>query len=208
MLLIILLSSNSVNPTFMHCINNLCVFINAFLLSSSNNRVKIINSRRILYDSQTDLKFPLEYFQNNENIEIFDSSIENDLGYSLIDIPESILIYDLTVNNGNSGSYLRFLKSMFVAQSHKIKIHAFSYSKNSFIKMCCNGTDGIFLKEASLVELFMLLGNIPIQKDSYEILCCCNKTVRIGLICPICLSVFCKFKPVCSKCKTKFNFIK
>lgn len=98
---------------------------------------------------------------------------------------------------------------MFVAQSKHIPIHGFTLHENTFIKMCCEGSGGFLLESYSLSELLKLFGNPIKKKDSYQFKCtCCDRFVTVGLVCPISLTVSCKFIPVCKKCKTKISLIK
>lgn len=194
-------------------LNNLKVFINAFLLSNPTNSVKIINSKTVIFDSKINMNFStvLDYLKLQKNHETLRIT-PGDLGFALMDDPSAILIFDVSniKNNENSSEdYLNYLKSMFIAQRKHILIHAVSLHGNEFIKMCCEATNGLFFENYALSDLFQILGTPVKRKDSYQIKCaCCNRFVTLGLVCPVCLSIFCKFLPVCKKCKTKFNFIK
>lgn len=217
-------------------LNNLQVFINAVLLSNPDSIVRIVNSRKIIFDSQIHRSFTrvFEFVNEMQSIGILNSNISGltnnlnnninsinslnnckitpkDLGFTLMELPTAILIFEMSKcdSNPNNNNYLEYLKCMFVAQNREIPIYAFSLHKNSFIKMCCEGSGGWLLEDYSLRELFGILGNPVKRKMTYLMRCsCCDKAVTVGLVCPVCLSIFCRFMPVCKKCKTKFNFIK
>lgn len=186
-------------------LNNLQVFVNAFIKSKYANKLKIINNKTVIYDSSVDYNFDniLKHLEINKEQKI----TPKDLGYALIDNPDEILMFEMS--NEESGEYLEYLKCMFVAQSRNIKINGFSHRNNMLIKMLAEGTGGKYLENCGLRNLLGLLGFPNKKSESYEISCnCCNKHINIGMVCPICLAVYCKFIPVCKRCKTKFSFIK
>lgn len=209
-------------------LNNLQIFINAFVASDIGNRVKAINSRTVIFDSavHSDVSPIFEYL-NRRTVELEggknnqhsgdaseasgDSVYESlcitpqDVGYALMDEPDCIFLFNMS--NENPRDYLNFLKCMFTAQSRKVPIHGFSPRGGSCIKMCCEGSGGRFLTSCSLRDLLGLFGNPGPRKESYEAQCtCCHKSISLGLVCPICLSVYCKFLPVCKICRSKFSF--
>ena len=189
-------------------LNNIRVFVNAFILSDINNIVRIINRKMVIFDSQIHKSFAsvFEYLSTQNDFEKLKIT-PKDLGFALMDSPNTILIFEMSCKI-DDGHYLEYVKCMFAAQSRKIPIHGFSQYKNTLVRMCCEGSGGVFFESCLLSEIFQLLGNIAKKKSSYQIKCaCCDKSVTLGLVCPVCLSVFCKFVPVCKKCKTKFSFV-
>lgn len=180
-------------------LNNIRVFINAFLISSPSNVVRIVNSSSVIYDSDISFEF-------SPIISLPHSKISPaDLGFALMDSPDAVLLFDFSPINPSH--YLSFLKAMFVAQNRQIPIHVFSRTRNTLLQMCSESSGGIFLNDCSLSELFRILGTPPQIKPGHPIRCsCCNNSVTLGYVCPVCLSVFCKFLPICKRCKTKFSF--
>lgn len=196
-------------------LNNLQVLMNAFRVSNVGNRVKVVNSRTVIFDSSvhTGVSSILEHLdrRTEEIANGKDGGYERlritpqDVGYVLMDRPDCIFLFSMS--NEDPGDYLGFLKCMFAAQSMKVVIHGFSPRGGPCIRMCCEGSGGRFLTSCSLRDLLGLLGNPIPKKESYETQCtCCHKSISLGLVCPICLCVYCKFLPVCKTCKTKFNF--
>ncbi|KAM0679961.1 General transcription factor IIH subunit 3 [Glugoides intestinalis] len=186
-------------------INNLQVFINAFLLCSIDNIVRIVNSKVVIFDSQKDFDLSPVFLYASQS----DSSriTPGDLGFALMDLPSAVLIFEMS--EGNPDDHLEYIKCMSVAQMHQIPIYGVSNSNNMLVRMCCDGSGGKYLESYKLSELLQLLGSTGKGKSAYRITCfCCKNIVKVGLVCPICLSIFCKFTPVCKKCKTKFSFIK
>lgn len=196
-------------------LNNLQVFINAFVASDAKNRVRVVNSRAVVFDSAVhmDVSPILEHLDRKTAESDGGSPYERlritpqDIGYSLMDKPDCILLFCMSTED--PGDYLNFMKCMFTAQSRKILIHGFSARGGSCIKMCCEGSGGRFLASCALRDLLGLLGSQTPGKESYEARCtCCHKSISLGLVCPICLSVYCRFLPVCRICKSKFSFTK
>jgi len=201
-------------------LNNLQVFVNAFIASDVQNQVKIINSKSVILDSSIHEDFSpvFEYLnkfaemhkiEDDRNMEIYHSLriTPQDLGYALIDGPDAVLIFNMT--NELASEYLNYLKCMFAAQSKNVILYGFSPKDDSYIKMCCLGTKGTYFTDFSLKNLLSLVSLCKITKDSHETRCiCCQKAVSLGLVCPICLAVYCKFIPVCKVCKMKFSFNK
>ncbi|ELA42581.1 uncharacterized protein VICG_00333 [Vittaforma corneae ATCC 50505] len=193
-------------------LNNLQVFVNACILSDQSNTVKIINSKTVIFNSEVhkDFSSVFEYLNSKDDFERLKVT-PKDLGFALMDFPTTVLIFEMTDESNEkikNSQYLEYLKCMFVAQHRKIPIHGFSLHRNILVRMCCEGSGGIFLESCSFSDMFQLLGNRTKKKDAYQIKCaCCNNFVTLGLVCPVCLLVYCKFMPVCKKCKTKFTFI-
>lgn len=180
-------------------LNNIRVFINGLTLSNPNSSIKIINSKKIIFDSCKDKNLV-------DCLTPFSSRVTPaDLGISLMEKPDCVLI--ISMSKESPDDYLNYLKCMFVAQSHNIVIHGYSKHRESFIKMCCADTKGQYLESLSLRSLFGLLG-LPVDSPStYSTRCmCCHNDVSIGMVCPICLAIYCKFVPICKNCKIRFSF--
>ncbi|KAG5859172.1 transcription factor IIH [Encephalitozoon hellem] len=188
--------------------NDVVVFLNAYLKSSRNNRIVVVGGKSILFDSS-----------ENDISEIYGITkfkygyCVSDLGYALClhrDEPTQIVIF--TLGREQKDEYLRYLKCMFAAQRLGVRISAFSLFENKTILQCCASTGGDYStsEDKCLRFLLSLLGTGGNQKPlGFPAACYChNRQVILGLVCPICLSVFCKFIPVCRKCKSKFSFVK
>ena len=183
-------------------LNNLQVFINALLLSTPSAVVRVVNSRTVVFDSQLHPSFSTVLTHPSR------CGVDpGDLGYALIAMPTAVVVFEMS--RPRSTDYLGYLKCMSYAHTRGIPVHAFSLHKSMLLKMCSEGTGGMFLESPSLSSLFQLLGNFTNTRGAYSMSClCCSKSVSVGFVCPVCLSVFCKFIPVCKKCKTKFSFVK
>lgn len=185
--------------------NNLQVYVSAVRYSSADSTVRIVNSQKIVYDSDADgdLSCVAAFAEENRNEDL--SVTPSDLGVALVHRPSTVLIYSLGAERPSH--YLKYIKCMFTAQKYSIRIDAFCLRECMSVKMCCRGTGGVYLEEGSSRELLGLLGIVFPEKEVFVTQCqCCSKRIDVGLVCPICLAVYCRFFPVCRRCKTKFTF--
>ncbi len=181
------------------------VFINAVIHSSHENILKIVNNMNIIYDSEKNdnIETILEYQKRNINEDLRINV--RDLGYCIMQKPNNILIWTFDIEDENE--YMLYAKCLFSAQKHNCIINGYSFYKNQCIRMCCVGSGGIYFNECNYKNIFKLLGNIQKRNEVFMTTCfCCKKHVKVGFVCPICLSIYCKFLPVCKICKTKFSF--
>ncbi|KAM0672173.1 RNA polymerase II transcription [Ordospora colligata] len=184
------------------------IFLNAYQKSSRENRIIVVSSRRVIFDT---LKDDISDIYSITTLGTRYSV--NDLGYALcLHRSKESQIVIFTLREEHKDEYLRYIKCMFAAQRFRVKINAFSLVENKTILQCCASTGGeYFSNEAQcLRSLLSLLGTKKsLQPLEFTATCYCHgKQILLGLVCPICLSVFCKFIPVCKKCKSKFSFIK
>ena len=197
----------SEEPSPLDCLR---LYISAVLNSSINNTVRVINSRRIVYDSShhDDPGECIKEAHDRMRPEKRDMGVcAEDLGYALLMKPQRVFI--LSFSEGVSqDEYVAYTKCIFAAQRHGCRIDGYTGHDGSLVKMCCSGTGGIYLQSCTYEEFLRPLGTV--QGDNHEwpikCICCPDKRIDIGMICPICLSVYCKFIPICRKCKTKFAF--
>lgn len=186
-------------------LTSLRVYIAALKLSSFRSTVRIVNSLTVLYDSDTcdDISAVLAFEERSRGADLRIGA--SDLGFAIVHKPDTVLIYSMSPED--PGQYLRYIKCMFVAQKYGIRIDAYCQADDMSVKMCCQGTGGVYLEKNSTCSLLGLLGNVRGSSGAFPIRCfCCDRSVHLGLVCPICLAVYCKFLPVCKRCKTKFTF--
>ncbi|CAD25620.1 hypothetical protein [Encephalitozoon cuniculi GB-M1] len=188
--------------------NDIVVFLNAYHKSSRNNRVVVVSGKTVLFDSsESDITEIYRIIEHPHGYDV------GDLGYALClhrDEESQIVIF--TLGRERKDEYLRYLKCMFAAQRFGIRVSAFSLFENKTILQCCASTGGDYStsEDGCLRFLLSLLGTRGEPKPlGFPATCYChNRQVLLGLVCPICLSVFCRFVPVCKKCKSKFSFTK
>lgn len=188
--------------------NDVVVFLNAYYRSDLSNRVMVISGRRILFDSSKD-----DISEIYKITEAGCSYDVNDLGYALcLQRKEKAQVLIFTLREERKDEYLRYLKCMSAAQRFRVKINAFCLFESKTISQCCASTNGEYStsEDDCLRFLLSLLGTSRTTRPiGFPANCYCHdKQVLLGLVCPVCLSVFCKFVPVCKRCKSKFSFIK
>ncbi|KAF7684282.1 General transcription factor IIH subunit 3 [Astathelohania contejeani] len=193
-------------------LSNIMTFINSFVRSRTDNKILIIYNMKICFDtsksplSSLDLKtFQLE--SKNE------TQLSSDFGYTLWlarNIKSRILIFHL----GYEGNYFNMVKAIAVAQRMKIRVDIVSFKDVPLLHQLAVLTNGFYHnKEEGLMEFLLKLqgtSHKPTEDKYYsETYCTCHSNrILYGLLCPVCLAIYCKFIPVCKRCKSKFAFEK
>ncbi|EDW39658.1 GL15043 [Drosophila persimilis] len=127
----------------------------------------------------------------------------------------------LTGSNECSSQYMTFMNVFFTAQKLGITIDTCALDKTlSLLQQGCDITTGQFLKVTQLDGLLQYLLWVflpapqmrhklvlpPPPKVDYRASCFCHRElIDIGYVCSVCLSVFCKYSPICTTCHTIFK---
>lgn len=189
----------------------LLIFLNAFHKLSNSNKILIINNKKIILDSSKEEIHKLLNIINNK-----ESKLTQDFGYALchsstINEKSRFLIFNIH-NINEEEEYLNLLKCSYAAQKMKKRVDAICLSKHCYtINQICYATGGLFCDEEEDLQefLFSILGNKENEMPYFGVKCMCHgKEIAIGMVCPVCLAIYCGFIPICKKCKTKINFIK
>jgi transcription initiation factor TFIIH subunit 3 len=182
------------------------VFLNIFLGSSIANRVMCISGGELLFSSDTD---PLESLQKRvEGIQGFHTA--RDAAMALLNIHASggegrIVL----VSGGEVDKKEEYVKALFAARKHCIPIdvvcpvNAISLLKSLSSGSFFHGRRGVFKHLLSTLSLCRDLQEVEKAKCVLH-----GKEISVGHVCPICLSLYCKFVPICQKCRTRFLFKK
>ncbi|KAI9261032.1 TFIIH subunit Tfb4/p34 [Sporodiniella umbellata] len=129
----------------------------------------------------------------------------------------------LSVSPDSAFQYIPLMNCIFSAQKASIPIDVCKIfgEETAFLQQASNITGGVYVQvnnpQALLEHLMMAFLpdrysrnflNLPTQDQvDFRAACFCHKQiVDIGFVCSVCLSIFCKWSPVCSTCKTKFAF--
>ncbi|ELQ74803.1 RNA polymerase II transcription initiation/nucleotide excision repair factor TFIIH, subunit TFB4 [Trachipleistophora hominis] len=191
--------------------NNILVLINTFIRMSYDNKAIVINNKsQKVYDhdhpvvDQRDEKVITDIFAYNDI-----DSIANDIGYALTIARNTsnnrIIIISLTRESKND--YLKYLKSAFVAKrySDRYNISVFSYHRNPTLSEI-----GYFYDNFALSTFLQILCGRKPQKIFFcSTKCNCHgREILYGLVCPVCLSIYCSLIPICKRCRIRFNFKK
>ncbi|WUR03062.1 general transcription factor IIH subunit 3 (TF2H3) [Vairimorpha necatrix] len=151
--------------------------------------------------------FNLSNIENKITEVDYSDNIVINIGYVLCKSKVKSRILICTENKIHEQDYFKLLNCAFTAKRYDIRIDCLSTTNNPILRQCSIITKGLYITN-TLKGLINLLGNKQSQSVmSFNIKCVChNQDVLVGLTCPVCLGVYCKFIPVCKRCKTKFNF--
>ncbi|KAI7902307.1 TFIIH subunit Tfb4/p34 [Cokeromyces recurvatus] len=129
----------------------------------------------------------------------------------------------LSVSPVSAFQYIPLMNCIFSAQKASIPLDVCKIygDETGFLQQASNITGGVYVRVENphaLLEYLMMAFlpdrysrnylNLPSQDQvDFRAACFCHKKiVDIGFVCSVCLSIFCKWSPVCSTCKTKFAF--
>lgn len=188
---------------------NLHIFLNSFLTLSHDNNFHIINNQKIIFNSaKDDLTSLMSKLSSQPGF-----CLSRDLGYSLLyNKPQSNSQQKtrIFILNASQPSVTNLIKCSFVAEKLDIRIDALSLYPCPVLNQVCHTNNGVY-DEVGNIEFFisLLWDEKSVKMKNYGIVCLCHeKIIEYGLVCPVCLSVYCRFAPICKKCKTKMSFLK
>ncbi|CAH1971948.1 unnamed protein product [Acanthoscelides obtectus] len=127
----------------------------------------------------------------------------------------------VTGSDCSASQYMNYMNVFFTAQKKNIVIDVCALDQHlSLLQQGCDITGGIYLKVPQLQGLlqyllWVFLPEPPIReklvlpppvKVDYRAACFCHRElIDIGYVCSVCLSIFCKFSPICTTCHTVFK---
>lgn len=146
-------------------------------------------------------------------------------------LPARIIFLSCSMTSTSfSTQYMNLMNSFFAAQKMGVKIDACVYmmtskkdeslSNHTILQQGCDLTNGLFLRihdVGPLLEylLWVFLPGANIRdnlllpekrKTTHRAACFCHRNIiEIGYVCSVCLSIFCRFSPICSTCQTHFK---
>ncbi|KAJ1920873.1 RNA polymerase II transcription factor B subunit 4 [Tieghemiomyces parasiticus] len=138
-------------------------------------------------------------------------------------VPLQPRILVVSASADSSAQYIQMMNCIFACQKLGVPMDACQvYGDDSaFLQQAASITGGVYVRLAhprGLLEylMFTFLPDrfarqylvTPEQGSvDFRAACFCHKrVVDVGYVCPVCLSIFCSFSPVCSTCRTKFAF--
>nr|AEE63109.1 unknown [Dendroctonus ponderosae] len=124
--------------------------------------------------------------------------------------------------SGDSASqYMNYMNVFFTAQKLNVVLDVCALDQHlSLLQQCCDITGGMYLKVPQITALlqfllWVFLPEPPIReklvlpppvKVDYRAACFCHRElIDIGFVCSVCLSIFCKFSPICTTCHMVFK---
>lgn len=137
----------------------------------------------------------------------------------------SARILVLTASGAAAAHYMTYMNAFFTAQKMGVPIDACILERDSgLLQQGADITGGLYVRVDrldSLVQflIWLFLPETPLRKKlglpaptkvDYRAACFCHRQlVDVGFVCSVCLSIFCKFTPICSTCHTVFaNMVK
>lgn len=123
----------------------------------------------------------------------------------------------VTGSNECASQYMTYMNVFFTAQKLGITIDVCAMDKTmSLLQQGCDITGGQYLRLTQLDGLLQYLLWVflpdpqmrqklvlpPATKVDYRAACFCHRElIDIGYVCSVCLSIFCKFSPICTTCQ-------
>jgi len=127
----------------------------------------------------------------------------------------------LSATGDSAAQYINYMNVFFTAQKLGIPVDTCMLSQDSgLLQQGSDITGGLYIKVSHLGELLQyltwlflpgpslrkMLGSPPPVKVDYRAACFCHRQlVDVGYVCSVCLSIFCKFNPVCTTCHSVFK---
>ncbi|XP_023247137.1 general transcription factor IIH subunit 3 isoform X2 [Copidosoma floridanum] len=130
----------------------------------------------------------------------------------------------ITASHDSATQYMNYMNVFFTAQKMGVMLDVCSLDHElTLLQQGCDLTGGTFLKIPQQNGLAGLLQYLlwvflpdpivrsklvlpPPVKVDYRAACFCHQElVDTGFVCSVCLSIFCKFSPICTTCHTVFK---
>lgn len=127
----------------------------------------------------------------------------------------------VTGSEDSAHQYMTYMNVFFSAQKEKVVIDICALDNTLvLLQQGCDITGGHYLKVPQVDGLLQYLLWIflpdpsirsklalpPAIKVDYRAACFCHRElIDVGFVCSVCLSIFCKFSPICTTCSTVFK---
>lgn len=123
----------------------------------------------------------------------------------------------VTGSNECASQYMTYMNVFFSAQKKSVVLDVCALEKSlGLLQQGCDITGGQYLRLPQLDGLLQYLLWVflpdpsmrsklvlpPPVKVDYRAACFCHREmIDIGFVCSVCLSIFCKFSPICTTCQ-------
>ncbi|XP_073970353.1 transcription factor B4 isoform X1 [Rhodnius prolixus] len=127
----------------------------------------------------------------------------------------------ITGSGESVSQYMNYMNVFFTAHKENIIVDVLSMEHDlGLLQQGCDITGGLYLKIPQIhgllqYLLWVFLPEPPLRKKlvlpppvkvDYRAACFCHRTlIDVGYVCSVCLSVFCKFSPICTTCHALFK---
>lgn len=183
-------------------LSSIIIFFNMFLKLRGDNRIVVVSGGVIFDSSSHELSELVGRLRHAK-----DAPLRQDMGYVLCltnvyQCKSRVLLVTFETDKD-------VLRCIFSAQKLGIRIDSVSFDNSEVVKQAATITGGIYWRGEPLNTFFlkMLGSRVETQPIDFTTSCTCHdKRIMYGLVCPICLAVYCQVVPVCKKCKIRFEF--
>ncbi|KAJ9585106.1 hypothetical protein L9F63_020546, partial [Diploptera punctata] len=130
-------------------------------------------------------------------------------------------VLTVTGSADSASQYMSYMNVFFTAQKQNVTLDVCSLDQDmGLLQQGCDITGGLYLRIPQIQGLlqyllWVFLPEPPIRKKlvlpppvkvDYRAACFCHRElIDIGFVCSVCLSIFCKFSPICTTCHTVFK---
>uniref|UniRef100_A0A0V0GBV7 General transcription factor IIH subunit 3 n=1 Tax=Triatoma dimidiata TaxID=72491 RepID=A0A0V0GBV7_TRIDM len=127
----------------------------------------------------------------------------------------------ITGSGESVSQYMNYMNVFFTAHKENVIVDVLSMEHDlGLLQQGCDITGGLYLKIPQLQGLlqyllWVFLPEPPLRKKlvlpppvkvDYRAACFCHRSlIDVGYVCSVCLSVFCKFSPICTTCHALFK---
>jgi len=127
----------------------------------------------------------------------------------------------MSATGDSAAQYMNYMNVFFTAQKLNIPVDTCMILQDSgLLQQGSDITGGLYIKVEQLSgllqyltwlflpgpELRKMLGAPPPVRVDYRAACFCHRQlVDVGFVCSVCLSIFCRFNPVCTTCHSVFK---
>ncbi|XP_067626284.1 general transcription factor IIH subunit 3 isoform X2 [Eurosta solidaginis] len=109
----------------------------------------------------------------------------------------------VTGSNECASQYMTYMNVFFTAQKLGCDITGGQYLRLTQLDGLLQYLLWVFLPDPQMRQKLVLP---PATKVDYRAACFCHRElIDIGYVCSVCLSIFCKFSPICTTCHTVFK---
>ncbi|XP_039281966.1 general transcription factor IIH subunit 3 [Nilaparvata lugens] len=130
-------------------------------------------------------------------------------------------ILAITGSSDSASQYMNYMNVFFTAQKQNVIIDICSLDHDlGLLQQGCDISGGLYLRIPQFQGLlqyllWVFLPEPPIRKKlllpppvkvDYRASCFCHRQlIDIGYVCSVCLSIFCRFSPICTTCHAVFK---
>ena len=129
-------------------------------------------------------------------------------------------LFVMSATGDSAAQYMNYMNVFFTAQKLNIPLDTcMILQDSSLLQQGSDITGGLYLKVDQLSGLLQyitwlflpgpktrkMLGAPPPVRVDYRAACFCHRQlVDVGFVCSVCLSIFCRFNPICTTCHSTF----